>query len=117
METLPYTVINRDDLPRGGNTFEFEGVRYPETKVSFIWVDMPPGGTIRLHKHPYQEIFIVQEGVSTFVVGSTTLEAHSGQIILVPANTPHKFMNRGSTRLRQVDIHVSKQFITDWLGE
>ena len=117
MEALQYTVINRHDLPRDGNTFEFEGVSYRNTDVSFIWVDMPPGGTIRLHKHPYQEIFVVQEGVSTFVVGSSTIEAHAGQVILVPAEMPHKFMNAGNTRLKQVDIHVSKQFITDWLEE
>lgn len=117
METIQYTVINRDDLPRDGNTIEFEGFRFPATDVSFIWVDMLPGGAIRLHKHPYQEIFIVQEGVSTFVVGSSTLEAHAGQIILVPADVPHKFMNDGSTRLRQIDIHVSKQFKTEWLED
>lgn len=115
MEASLYTVINRDDLPRDGKTFEFEGFHYPDTDVSFIWVDMPPAGTIRLHKHPYQEIFIVQEGVSTFVVGSTIIQAHAGQIILVPAHVPHKFTNTGSTRLKQIDIHVSKQFITDWL--
>jgi hypothetical protein len=40
-----------------------------------------------------------------------------GQVILVPANVPDKFMNASSTQLRQVDIHVSKQFITDWLEE
>lgn len=112
-----YTVINRDDLPRDDNVFEFEGLHFPDTDVSFIWVDMPPGGTIRLHTHPYQEIFIVQEGISTFVVGSATLNAHAGQIILVPANVPHKFTNAGNTRLKQIDIHVSKQFITDWLED
>jgi len=71
---------------------------------------MPPGGTIRLHKHPYEEIFIIQEGITTFTVGSVTLEARAGQIVIVPAEVPHKFMNLS-------DIHVSKQFITDWLKE
>ena len=117
MEAIQYTVLHRDDLPRDGSTFEFEGVHFPDTEVSFIWVDMPPGGTIRLHKHPYQEIFIVQEGISTFVVGAATIEARAGQVILVPANVPHKFTNASSTQLKQVDIHVSKQFITDWLEE
>lgn len=115
MEPLNFTVIDRADLAPDGQTAEFEGIHFPGTEVSFIWVDMPPGGTVRLHRHPYQEIFIVQEGVSSFVVGSSTLEARPGQIILVPANTPHKFSNPGKTRLQQIDIHVSKQFITDWL--
>jgi len=64
-----------------------------------------------------KEIFIIQEGVATFTVGLTTLEAHSGQIIIVPANMPRKFMNTGDQQLRQVDIHASQQFITQWLEE
>jgi mannose-6-phosphate isomerase-like protein (cupin superfamily) len=78
---------------------------------------MPPGGTIRLHKHPYPEIFIIQEGRATFTVGSATQEARAGQIIIVPADVPHKFMNRNHTPLKQIDIHMSKQFITHWLED
>ena len=114
---MNYTILNRDELPRDGNTYEFEGFQYQDSEVSFIWVDMPPGGTIRLHKHPYKEIFIIQEGVSTFTVGSETLEARAGQVIIVLAETPHKFMNLSDMRLKQVDIHVNKEFITDWLEE
>jgi len=112
-----YIVLNRDELPHDGNTYEFEGTQYQDTEVSFIWVDMPPGGTIRLHKHPYKEIFIIQEGVATFTVGSATLEAHAGQIVIVPADVPHKFMNSSDKQLRQIDIHVNKQFITYWLED
>jgi mannose-6-phosphate isomerase-like protein (cupin superfamily) len=112
-----YTVLSREDLPYDGNTYEFQGVQHQDTNVSFIWVDMPPGGAIRLHKHPYEEIFIIQEGVSTLTVGSTTLEARAGQIIIVPAEVPHKFMNLSDKQLKQIDIHVNKQFITHWLED
>ena len=78
---------------------------------------MPPGGTIRLHKHPYKEIFIIQEGTSTFTVGTETLVAQAGQVIIVPAEMPHKFANLSDKPLKQVDIHVNKEFITDWLEE
>jgi mannose-6-phosphate isomerase-like protein (cupin superfamily) len=114
---MNYMILDRDDLPRDGNTYEFEGFQHQDTEVSFIWVDMPPGGSVRLHKHPYKEIFIIQEGVSTFTVGSETLEARAGQVIIVPAETPHKFMNLSDMRLKQVDIHLNKEFITDWLEE
>jgi mannose-6-phosphate isomerase-like protein (cupin superfamily) len=118
METsMNYTVIERDDLPRDVGVFEFEGCRYSDTEVSFIWVDMPPGGSVRLHQHPYEEIFIIQEGVSSFVVGSAKIEAKAGQIIIVPADTPHKFTNETDAPLKQIDIHVSKSFITQWLEE
>ena len=114
---MDYILLNRDELPFDGNTYEFIGSQHQDTEVSFIWVDMPPGGSVRLHKHPYKEIFIIQEGVATFTVGSETLEAHARQVIVVTAETPHKFMNRSDQRLKQVDIHVSNEFITDWLEE
>ena len=114
---MNYTLIERDGLPRDGQTYEFEGIQYQDTQVSFIWVDMPPGGNIRLHKHPYKEIFIIQDGISTFTVGADTLEAHAGQVIIVPAEMPHKFTNRSDKPLKQIDIHVTKKFITDWLED
>ena len=114
---MTYTLLNRSDLPFDGNTYEFIGSLHQNTDVSFIWVDMPPGGSVRLHKHPYKEIFIIQEGVSTFTVDSTTLEARAGQIIIVPANVPHKFTNNSDRQLKQIDIHVNKEFITDWLED
>ena len=114
---MNYTVLHRDDLPYDGYTYEFQGVLHQDTNVSFIWVDMPPGGTIRLHKHPYAEIFIIQEGIATFTVDSATLEARAGQIIIVHAEAPHKFMNLSDKQLKQIDIHVNQQFITDWLED
>jgi mannose-6-phosphate isomerase-like protein (cupin superfamily) len=114
---LDYTLVNREELSHDGNAYEFQGIQYEDTDVSFIWVDMPPGGMVRLHKHPYPEIFIIQQGVATFTIGSTTLEAHTGQIVIVPADTPHKFMNASHSRLKQIDIHVSRQFLTHWLED
>ena|SRR5690349_15296002 len=112
---MPYTLLNQSDLERDGTNYEFQGYRHGDTDVSFIWLDQPPGGGPRLHKHPYAEIFIIQEGRATYTVDTTTLEAHAGQVIIVPPETPHKFVNSGDGPLRQVDIHLSKQFITDWL--
>ncbi len=112
-----YTVLTREALPSDdGHTYEFEGSRR-DAEVSFIWVDMPPGLGVRLHKHPYQEIFIIQEGSATYTVGSASLNAQAGQIVIVPAGTPHKFVNTGVGPLRQVDIHVSRQFVTYWLED
>lgn len=112
---MNYILLDRADLPYDGNTYEFVSSRCGDTDVSFIWVDMPPGGAIRLHKHPNKERFIIQEGIATFTVGTAALEARAGQIIIVPADVPHKLMNSSDRQLKQIDIHVNRQFITDWL--
>jgi mannose-6-phosphate isomerase-like protein (cupin superfamily) len=78
-------------------------------------VDAPPGGGPKLHRHPYEEVFIVQEGTATFTAGDETVEVNGGQVVVVPAGVAHKFVNSGQERLRQVDIHASERFVTEWL--
>ncbi len=111
------TVLHLSELPPDENTLEFEGDLYGDARVSFILVDMPPADGPRLHSHPYEEVFIVFEGQATFTVGTETLKIQAGQVAVVPAHTPHKFINSGEVHLQQIDIHVSPQFITDWLEE
>jgi mannose-6-phosphate isomerase-like protein (cupin superfamily) len=33
----------------------------------------------------------------------------------VPAGQPHRFVNSGSGRLRQIDIHLNSRYVTEWL--
>ena len=83
--------------------------------VSIILVDAAPGRGPSLHRHRYEEVFVVQEGQVTFTVGDEERTAHAGDIVVVPPNTPHGFRNTGEGRLRQVAIHVSPRFVTEWL--
>jgi mannose-6-phosphate isomerase-like protein (cupin superfamily) len=108
-------VMNKVDLPSSEIGWEFEGLRYGDTSVSFLLIDAPPGSGPRLHSHPYEEIFVVQEGQVTFTVGDATIEARGGQIVIVPPGMPHKFVNSGTGALRQIDIHPSPRMITTWL--
>jgi mannose-6-phosphate isomerase-like protein (cupin superfamily) len=114
-----YTILSRDELQRDGSNYEFEGYLHGDTNtnVSFIWVDLPPGGGPRLHKHPYEEIIVIQEGQGTFTIGPMTLEARAGQVVIIPLDSPHKFFNSGEGPLRQIDIHLSKQISTQWLED
>ena len=38
------------------------------------------------------------------------------KVVIVPPETPHAFVNNGTERLRQIDVHLSATFETDWLG-
>jgi mannose-6-phosphate isomerase-like protein (cupin superfamily) len=96
------------------HTAEFEGDTHG-TSVSFILVDMPPGEGVALHTHPFAEIFIVQEGHARFTVGDVTIDVVAPKTLIGPANVPHAFTNVGDARLKQVDIHLSPKFITEWL--
>jgi mannose-6-phosphate isomerase-like protein (cupin superfamily) len=108
------TILNLDDLPDGG---DFEGYLHGEIPATFIWVHMKPGDGPRLHLHPYPEIFIVIEGEARYTVGDESIVARGGQMLIGPANVPHKFVNTGSGLLRQVDIHCHDRFVTTWLDD
>jgi quercetin dioxygenase-like cupin family protein len=95
-------VLDIADPARGEEAGEFQG-RILGASVSVIVVDAPPGGGPRLHRHPYEEVFVVQEGSATFTAGEDVIEARGGQVIVVPAGVAHKFVNSGAGRLRQVD--------------
>ena len=110
-------VINKDELPHSRTAHTFEGYRYGDTNVSFFLTDAPPGSGPRLHTHPYAEVFVVQEGHATFTAGEKTIEVSGGQVVVVPAGVPHKFVNSGTGWLRQLDIHASDRFVTEWLEE
>ncbi len=109
-------ILDLADPARGDDAGEFQGHNLGAS-VSFIVVDAPPGSGPKLHRHPYAEIFVVQEGRATFTVGDATIEASGGQILVAPAGVPHKFVNTGSGRLRQLDIHTNDRFVTEWLED
>jgi mannose-6-phosphate isomerase-like protein (cupin superfamily) len=76
-----------------------------------------PGNGPRLHRHPYAEVHVVQEGRATYTVGGATLEVTSGHVVVVPPGTPHKFVNAGDGPLRLVAIHLSAQIVGEWLED
>ena len=38
-------------------------------------------------------------------------DVKTGDIVVIPAGCPHRFINSGDTLLRQIDIHASPKFV------
>ena len=107
-------VIRQDALPFSVIAREFVGEEHG-SNVTFLLVDAQPGQGPSLHRHTYEEIFIVQEGEATFFLGDESLIVKAGDVVVVPAGQPHGFKNTGDGPLRQIDIHASPRFATEWL--
>ena len=108
-------VVNRDDLPWSVIAHELVGVDHGGVGVCVLFVDAEPGRGPSLHTHPYEELLIVLEGEATLDDGSGTRRVQAGDVVVIPPGQPHGFVNSGEGRLRQIDIHVSPSFSTDWL--
>ena len=72
--------------------------------------DEPGTGPV-LHVHPYDEVFVIQQGRARFFVGDETIDAEAGETVLGPAGVPHRFVNLGPGRLQTLDIHLSPRWI------
>ena len=83
--------------------------------VSIILVDTPPGRGPSLHRHRYEEVFAVQKGEVTFTVGDEERVAQAGDVVVVPPDTPHAFVNTGDEPLGMVAVHANPRFVTEWL--
>lgn len=101
---------NLDELPFLGMSYEFHGEKQG-TPISAYIVKAPPGKGPPLHTHPYVETIFMIEGRASLTIGDETRDVTAGDIAIVPANTPHRFVNSGDATLRQIDIHASPRFI------
>ncbi len=83
--------------------------------ISLILDHSAPGQGPRLHRHPYDETWVVQDGRLTFQLGDDHLEAGPGDIVIAPPGVPHKFTNDGPGASMLVCIHANPTMVTEWL--
>ena len=113
---MSISVVRAENLPWSNIANEFVGDEHG-ISITFLLVDAGAGHGVSLHKHPYDEVIVVLEGEATLDDGVRTRVVGAGDIVVIPAGQPHGFMNTGDTPLRQVDIHASPRFVTEWLEQ
>jgi len=102
--------INLEQLPFVGMSYEFVGATQGAPFSAYI-VKAKPGQGPPLHKHTYVEVAFTLEGYASITVGDEQREVKAGGIVVIPADTPHRFVNAGNTLLRQIDVHASPKFV------
>lgn len=103
-------MINASALPDG----DLRGADHGAS-ISLILNESEPGQGPRLHRHPYDETWVIQEGHVTVQLGEERFEAGPGDIVIAPPGVPHKFTADGPGRSKLVCIHASPTFIGEWL--
>ncbi|MFZ0214811.1 MAG: cupin domain-containing protein [Candidatus Dormiibacterota bacterium] len=99
-----------------GDAPTFRGADYGDVPMSFILDHSRPGGGPALHRHPYDEVWILDEGEVSFTAGDDTLTAGPGSVVVVPGGMAHRFRNTGTTPVRMVCIHPRPRMETEWLA-
>lgn len=99
------TVIPFEDLRRSPTATLFQG--RGEVPISIFVTQYERGQGPDLHLHPYPEVFVVQDGTAVFTAGDEQLTVPAGNVVTVPAETPHGFKCAGDDTLRVVSVHPS----------
>ncbi len=101
------TVIALTDLVYSPTAMLYEG--QDAAPVSIFITAYARGQGPDLHRHPYPEVFVVQEGIAEFTAGDERLTVTGGHVVVVPADTPHGFKGAGADVLRVVSVHPSPE--------
>ena len=92
--------VTRTDLQR-------HDLSAPGREAIQVRVDLAPGVAFGKHTHPGEEIIYVLEGTLEYQVGDkppVTLKA--GDVLFVPANTPHSARNPGSVTGSELATYI-----------
>jgi quercetin dioxygenase-like cupin family protein len=109
-------LIERGSLRLSATTSLFEGGPHG-VGVSIFFVDYAPGTGTRLHVHPHPEVFVIEAGEATFTVDNEEIKASAGQILIAPANKPHRFWSTGSVAFRSINVVPSGKMAFTWLED
>jgi quercetin dioxygenase-like cupin family protein len=108
-------IIDISELrPPNGGAARFQGFRY-EVATSFFVVTSAPGKGADKHRHPYEEVFVILDGLIEVIVDGVMHTVGKDRIVIIPANAWHEFKNRSDSPALMVNIHpVPKMIQEDW---
>jgi mannose-6-phosphate isomerase-like protein (cupin superfamily) len=77
-----------------------------DTDDRFCVIDMhvPPGGGPALHRHDFEETFILLDGEMEMTFRGKKSTVRAGETVNVPSNAPHQFHNSSSRPVRMICI-------------
>ena len=92
--------VKRTDLQR-------HDLSAPGREVIQVRVDFDPGYVSPKHTHPGEEIIYVIEGTIEYQVeGKPTATYKAGEVLMVPAGTPHAAKNVGNVNAAELATYV-----------
>ena len=111
--TKPAVILKRRDWAADDRLWRgrFEGKDIGTGVTVLFYATEQVGVGPTWHVHPYDEIFILRTGRALFTIGAEKIEAEAGDILLGPADVPHKYTNLGPGPLESTDIHLSDRWI------
>lgn len=90
-----------------------EGFAHGLIGVTLVRVSLGRGATRAAHRHPYDEVLLVEAGEGVAHADSDDLPIGRGDAVTLPARVVHGFSNTGAGELRVLEIHADGRVIEE----
>ncbi len=107
----PVSVHAIEELRLSDSLVRFQGG--DQVPLSLFVAEYPLGDGPPLHIHPYAELFLVERGAVKFTAGDEEIEISAGNIVVVAAETKHRFEGASEELSRVVSIHPSAKVVQE----
>ena len=87
-----------------------------QVPLSVFVAEYPRGDGPPLHIHPYAELFLVERGAVKFTAGDEETEISAGNIVVVAAETKHRFEGASDELSRVVSVHPAAEVVQENLS-
>ena len=122
---MPRVVVPFVDLPllvspsRGSiaGRHLFEGDSFGLSHLTVVVGQSHPGQGVPLHHHDCDELLIVHAGEGTYTVGTETVVAGAGEIVVIPAGTHHRWVNHTDEPLVHTAVFPTPAFALEQLED
>jgi len=90
----------------------FRQVLFTGAKSQLVVMSIPPGGEIGQETHPYvEQVLYFQSGTGEAILDGKTTEIGPGDIVVVPPDTQHNFINTGKVPLQIFTMYAPPNHI------
>lgn len=83
--------------------------------LSLIFERIAPGDRIPLHRHPTDEVIIIDAGAAEVRMGQDVRQVGPGTIVFIPRGVPHGTQNTGAQELRLHAVFPSEVIAIKYL--
>jgi quercetin dioxygenase-like cupin family protein len=112
---LPLLVSPR--LGRIAGRHLFEGAAFGLAQLTVVVGESHPGQGVPLHRHDCVELIVVHAGRGNYTVGETTSEVGAGEVVVIPAGVPHRWVNHTAEPLVHTAIFPTDRFALEALAD
>ena len=82
--------------------------------VSVLLIDAAPGEAEPWHRHPVEEVLVVQAGAATLSLGDLQRRiVRSDDVVRIPAEIPHRWTAEAGERFRAVAAHGAAEIVAE----